>query len=136
MRPRQLADMYGWHVVFQASPVERVLLLYDRAIVLLKQATAALAAHQLREKGEALSRALDILVYLHASLDHDRGLTIAARLDQLYRYMLWRLTTANLANDPVGVAEVIQLLATLREGWQGVVRAAASAPQPRAASRL
>jgi len=57
---------------------------------------------------------------LNASLDRDRGGEIAGRLSQLYDYMLGRLLEANMQQSDPPLAEVLALLATLAEAWQGV----------------
>ena len=59
---------------------------------------------------------------MNAALDRDRGGEIAGRLAQLYDYMLKRLLEANMHQSDPPLAEVVALLATLAEAWQGVCR--------------
>jgi flagellar protein FliS len=52
----------------------------------------------------------------------EQGGEVAQNLRNLYRYMLNRLTQANVLNDPEIVAEAIRLLATIKGGWDQIVR--------------
>jgi flagellar protein FliS len=122
----QAVDAYRRQHVQGASPVEIVVLLYDKAIAQLRQAAAAMQAGQAMEKGRALGVAVDIIAELQAVLDGDRGGIIAAKLDALYTYMLTQLTQANLTNDMRKTEEVLHLLEELRESWRTLARPVAA----------
>ena len=62
--------------------------------------------------------------------DHRRGGEIALQLAQLYDYMLRRLHDANLRQADEPLAEVLSLLATLTEAWDGVIEALRPPPAP------
>ena len=53
-------------------------------------------------------------------LDHQAGGEIAARLGDLYDYIVRRLTHANLHGDDAALAECAKLVATLQDGWNGI----------------
>jgi flagellar protein FliS len=57
---------------------------------------------------------------LAGALDMERGGEIAVRLGRLYEYMLNRLTEANFRQSDEPLAEVLGLLATLTEAWDGI----------------
>ncbi len=122
----QAVNAYRQHHVLGASPIELVVLLYDKAIVQLRQAAAAMRAGEAAEKGRALGVAVDIIAELQAVLDNDRGGAIAGKLDSLYAYMLTQLTHANLRNDVRKTEEVIGLLEELREGWRALAQPVAA----------
>jgi flagellar biosynthetic protein FliS len=87
----------------------------------------------------ANNKACEIVIELASSLDRTAGGEIALRLAQLYEYMLGRLMEANLQQTDAPLAEVLGLLATLAEAWDGVRPAPAPPPeenlwQPQAAT--
>ena len=120
MLTQKRAGTYLEDQVKFASPIGLILLLYDKAIQMLKQSSTNLRAPQrdLMEKGRTLCVAVDIIAELQAVLDRERGGEIAAKLDALYGYMLDRLTLANYENNPALIDEVVGLLEELREGWR------------------
>ena len=72
-------------------------------------------------KGKSLGKAIRLINQLNNTLDMDRGREIADNLRALYVYMLARLTTANITNDPAIVGEVMSLLQKVKAGWDQVV---------------
>lgn len=104
-----------------ASPHQLILMLYDGALLALRTASAAMAQNDIPKKGASISKAIDIISNgLKVSLDLESGGEIAARLDALYEYMADRLLYANLHNNPAALDEVSELLAGLRDAWQGI----------------
>jgi flagellar protein FliS len=130
---------YQTQQVMTASPARLVCMLYDRAILSLKEAVAAIEAGQIEARWRANKRATDIIAHMWTTLDTERGGEIAANLADLFKYMLSRLPQIDFDNDPAPAREVIRLLEPLRESWHKVangeaeVRTAPSAP-PRAAA--
>lgn len=126
MLANQSAGTYQEDQVKFASPVTLVVMLYDKAIQCLKSSSSSIKSGEtdMKSKGLALCRAVDIISELRAVLDHQRGGEIAQRLDKLYAYMLERLTVANYENNSTAIDEVTRLLEELREGWRGAARAA------------
>jgi flagellar protein FliS len=72
-------------------------------------------------KGKAMGKALRLIGQLDATLDMEKGGQISANLHNLYLYMLGRLTTANVNNDARIVAEVANLVRTIKDGWDKIV---------------
>lgn len=104
--------------VSSADPHRLIMMLYDGAILSINQAQGHLQARNLARKGEATSKAIQIIEEgLRASLDRKVGGAIALQLDSLYEYMCQRLLLANVGNDPIGFAEVGRLLCDLRDAW-------------------
>jgi flagellar protein FliS len=106
--------------ILSAEPLELVRILYRSAMESVGDARRHLAAKEIRERAKALSKASEILLELTASLDFERGGEISRQLAALYEYMLLRLTEANLKQNDEILAEVLGLLATLLEGWEGI----------------
>lgn len=120
----QAAATYQKNAVLTASPEKLVKLLYDGAIKHLEKSKLGLAdAKTARspEVGQSLSRAMGILGELRASLDHAAGGQIAADLDRLYEFGLDQLSQANLTRTPTGVTNTLQVMRTLKEGWDGII---------------
>jgi flagellar secretion chaperone FliS len=129
----QTASVRGAEAYYQThiqsrSPLELVVMLYDGAIRFLNQTTEAMERGDLVAKRDAMSRSMAILSELQGMLDLEQGGEVAASLDSLYTYMIERLSAANAERDPKPIAEVIRLLAGLRDAWSQI----AHAPQPAA----
>ena len=103
------------------SPIELVILVYDRIADQLLLAEVAIAANQRAALGEAVQQAIDLIEQgLVAVLDHDKGGEVSANLGRVYDYCLRRLLKANLWRDVEMLREVGQLLAELRAGWEAI----------------
>lgn len=120
----QAAAAYQRNAVLTASPEKLVKLLYEGAIKNLEKSRAGLANESTRrapETGTALSKAIGILGELRAALDHAAGGEIARDLDRLYEYSLDQISQANLSRTPGGVDQALQVMRTLKEGWDAVI---------------
>lgn len=107
--------------VSAADPHKLILMLFDGALLSIGTASAAMENQDIPAKGQAISKAIEIIVNgLKASLDLDAGGELAARLSALYDYMSERLLYANLNNSRPALDEVHGLLETLREAWAGI----------------
>jgi flagellar protein FliS len=118
------AATYQKNAILTASPEKLVKLLYDGAIKNLEKARAGLADTRTARSpdvGNALGKAMGILGELRASLDHAAGGEIAKDLDRLYEFSLDQLSQANLNRTPEGVANTLQVMRTLKEGWDGII---------------
>jgi flagellar secretion chaperone FliS len=114
--------------ILSADPIELVRLVYQSAMEAIRDARRHLANQEILERARAISRASEILLELMESLDFERGGDISPQLAALYDYMLRRLTEANLKQSDAPLADVLALLATLLEAWEGI-----SAPERPAA---
>jgi flagellar protein FliS len=108
-----------------ADPHRLVLMLFDGALQCLSEAQGHLRRRDAAAKGQALSRAIQIIEEgLAASVDESAGGALAAQLKDLYAYIARRIVRANRANDAGVLAEAAKLLAELRGAWQDI------APRP------
>jgi len=121
-------DAYLEGRVLSADPLELVGLLYGGASAAVRQARRSLADGDIGGRSRAIANAYDILAELAGSLDRARGGEIGERLLSLYDYMQRRLIEANLEQADSPLSEVLGLLATLSEAWEGVHAQAAPAP--------
>lgn len=109
--------------VSNASPHRLIQMLFEGAIGRLAAAQGAMTREDLAGKGENLGKAISIIGGLRGSLDMSAG-ELSENLDKLYEYMNFRLLEASSQNDANKVIEVIQLLKTLKSGWDEII------PQP------
>lgn len=104
-----------------ADPHRLILLLFAGAQAAIGKARAAMQQRQIAVKGEAISKAIDIIANgLKVSLDLEKGGEIAERLDALYDYLVLRLLRANLENDLHALEEVAGLLEEIHGAWRDI----------------
>lgn len=103
-----------------ADPHRLIQMLIDGALAKLVVAKAMMERRDVAKKGENVSWAISIIGGLQASLDMQKGGEIAQTLNALYEYMTVRLAHANATNDVAGLDEVIHLMKTIKEGWDGI----------------
>jgi flagellar protein FliS len=120
---------YQTQQIMTASPAQLVAMLYDKAILSLREAIRAIEAGEIEARFNANRRAGDIVTHLWQTLDTERGGEVAANLSRLYAFILSRLPFVDVRNDPEPAREAIALLEPLRESWSALARgAAAKAP--------
>lgn len=113
-------DTYLEERILSADPMELVRLLYQASIAAVRKARGHLAEGEIAARSRTISHAYRLLNELNASLDHDRGGDLSRRLAGMYKYMMQRLIEANFQQRDEPLAEVLGLLATLAEAWDGV----------------
>jgi flagellar protein FliS len=106
------------HEIEQASPVRLVVMLYDKAVSLLRQSVLHIDRNNVKAKGEALNRVVEIIGELQAVLNREEGGLVAQNLDAMYEFMIQSVTLANLNNDSRPLDGVLKVLEELRKGWQ------------------
>ena len=108
-----------------ADPHRLILLLFAGAQAAIGNARAAMKQQQIAAKGEAISKAVDIISNgLKVSLDLEQGGEIAGQLDALYGYLVLRLLRANLDNDLTALEEVAGLLEEIHGAWREIAPSA------------
>jgi flagellar secretion chaperone FliS len=132
---RQPYHTYKQTEVSTATPMKLVLMLYDGAISFLARSLEYGEAGDVRNRNLSANKARAIIEELNHSLNIEVGGELAGHLRRLYLFMNRHLLQATMGNQTAGIREVIDLLTTLREGWQDAYRqtsmsAAASYGQP------
>ncbi len=102
------------------SPIGLVIMLYDRAIVLLNKAKDEISEKQYEAKGNTLDKASDIITELITTLDKDKGGEIASSLANLYNFVLREISNANSKLDTKSLENAIKILSELRESWENI----------------
>jgi flagellar protein FliS len=115
-------------LVADASPARLVQIMFEQILAQLMTAQGCMARisgnlplNEVRTKCTALNKAVRLIIQLSESLDMEQGREIAQNLRSLYDYMLNRLTLANANNDPEIVGEIINLVQTIKIGWDKIV---------------
>jgi flagellar protein FliS len=125
--------------IADATPHKLIALLFDGAHEFLRKAASAMARNDHAAKGEAITRVIRIVDEgLRACLD-DRGGELTENLRALYTYLMSRLLTASLRNDPAMLDEVEELLGKISSAWAEIAPAAkarADAPAAITSARL
>ncbi|WP_438288576.1 flagellar export chaperone FliS [Edwardsiella tarda] len=104
-----------------ASPHQLIVMLFDGAHSALVRAALHIDAGQVALKGQALSKAINIIDNgLKAGLDLEKGGELAQNLSALYDYMVQRLLHANLHNDADAVRHVTELLDNIADAWRQI----------------
>jgi len=104
-----------------ATPHRLVSMLFDGALEAIAQAKGAIASHDLAAKAKAIGRAVAIVEEgLRAALDLKAGGKVARDLNDLYTYVVQRLTWANLKSDVVALDECARLLKPVQEAWNTI----------------
>ncbi|MCM8596748.1 flagellar export chaperone FliS [Accumulibacter sp.] len=108
-----------------ADPHRLILLLFAGAQAAIANARAAIARNDVAARGEAISKAIDIIGNgLKLSLDPESGGQLADRLAALYDYLVLRLLRANMNGDLAAIDEVSALIEEIHGAWREISPAA------------
>jgi flagellar protein FliS len=106
----------------EASPHRLIQMLMEGGLARIAQARGAMEREQTALKGELIGKSIAIITGLRESLDHQQGGELAGSLDNLYEYMINRLTEANVSNEPALLEEVSGLLRNVKAGWDAIAQ--------------
>lgn len=98
------------------APGKLLVLLYDRMLRDLDEASSAIDRRDTVAAHGALTHAQDIVAELHSALDVDRWDGAAAMVD-LYTYLADLLGRANVSKSMALVLEARSVVAPLRDTW-------------------
>lgn len=107
-----------------ADPHKITLLLLQGALDRIAYAKGAMERKEYDRKADFISRTSAILMHLRDTLDGDATNEISANMFALYEYMIDRLTTAHMDNNPDILDEVSGLLTPIRDAWVQIPEAA------------
>jgi len=119
---------YKKNKIITASGAELIVQLYDEIIKNIHLARAilikgdTLTFDEIKEKGNVISKAINIVTGLAEALDMEKGGDISINLGKLYEFVNMRLLNANLNNDPVMLDEALKVLHELRDAWEGILQ--------------
>lgn len=124
MNPYQAAQKYSSLKVHSgvedASPHRLIQMLFEGALERIAQAKGAMQQKQIARKGELIGKAVNIVGGLQGSLNDTEGGALGANLDDLYDYIIRRLTQANFSNDISMLDECGRLLGEIKFAWDAI----------------
>lgn len=100
---------------------EVLLMLYDGALKFMAQAKERMLAGDVAGKGLLISKTLDVITELGASLNQEVGGELARNLFQLYLVCNAKLLRANMNQDPTLVDEVAAIISGLRSAYAEIL---------------
>jgi flagellar secretion chaperone FliS len=103
-----------------ASPHRLIQMLMEGALQRLAEAKGAIQRNKVNVKGEAIGKAISIVSGLRDALNIEVGGEMAQNLDDLYDYMQRQLLQSNLKDDENIIEEVIDLIKTIKSGWDAI----------------
>ena len=117
---RYATNAYTNTKINTATPLDLVIMLYDGAIDYLNKTSYNMDKGDFSRKAEFMSKAINIISELAASLNMEDGKEVARNLQELYIYMLNTITSANIDNNVEKINHVVGLLKNLRSAWQEI----------------
>ncbi len=112
-----MVDSYKKMQIGTADPATLILMLFDRAIVLLDKAKNEIIEKQYEEKGHSLIKANEIIAELAGSLDAEKGGEIATSLSRLYNFVMREIIDADTNRNTNAIDNARRIVSELRESW-------------------
>jgi flagellar protein FliS len=116
----QKADSYKKSQVETADQLSLILMLYDRAILLLDKGKKEISEKKHEAKHHSLAKARDIVFELIQSLDQDKGGEVAASLSRLYDFAIREILGADTNQNTKAVDNAKGILSELRDSWKDI----------------
>ncbi len=121
MTPSDVKKEYVASRVSSATPMELTRMLYEGALQSVQEAVTAHRAGDILARGNAVTKAVQILGELRFSLRREVNPQYCDTLAGLYGYLQRRLIQAHAEKSESMLREVQGLVQTLLEGWVGAI---------------
>lgn len=108
--------------VSAATPMELTRMLFEGAVQSVRDSITAHRAGDILARGNAVTKAVQILGELRFSLRRDVAPQYCDTLSGLYGYLQSRLIQAHAEKSELMLQEVLGLIQTLLDGWIGATR--------------
>jgi flagellar protein FliS len=122
MTPTNPRKEYISNRVAAATPVELTRMLFEGAVQAVEEAVTAHRCGDILARGNAVTRAVEILGELRFSLRRDVAPQYCDTLSGLYGYLQSRLIQAHAEKSESMLQEVVRLIQTLLDGWIGAMQ--------------
>jgi len=122
MPPGSAHKEYLSQRVTAASPPELIRMLYEAAVQAVEEALEALRSGDILRRGNAVTKAIEIIGELRLSLRREVQPAYCDTLSGLYSYLQRQLIRAHAEKSEGPFQEVARLLHTLLEGWEGALK--------------
>jgi flagellar protein FliS len=113
-------DLYRTHALEGATGVELTIALYDGIIRFMHDAIAAVDRNDTGQRRAAVKRAMDIIIYLQATLNKDLGGKPAEALSEFYAAMFALMLQGSQAKSRQKFEQVIANVRNVRDAWKQI----------------
>ena len=120
MNHNKYCSQYKTNQISYAEQGKLILMMYDGAIMFIKQAKNKLKKNDLGGMGLYLGKAESVISELSNSLNSEEGGNISKSLESLYNFILKELLLANIKKDPIVLEKLTSILSKLREAWHQI----------------
>jgi len=110
---------YASNKILTASPAELTLMLYEGAIKFSNIALAAMENDDVEKAHNNVIKVRNIILEFQSTLNYDYP--VAKDFNNVYEYLKFRLTEANLHKEPAIMEEILGHLRTMRDTWKEVM---------------
>lgn len=110
---------YANNRILTATPAELTLMLYDGAIKFGNIARTAIENNEVEKAHNNIMKVRNIITEFQATLNH--SYPVAKDFDEVYRYIKFCLTEANVKKDLEMMDRALDTLRTMRETWKQVM---------------
>ena len=110
---------YASNKILTASPAELTLMLYEGAIKFANIALAAMENNDVEKAHNNVIKVRNIILEFQSTLNYDYP--VAQDFNNVYEYLKYRLTEANLHKEPEIMEEILGHLRTMRDTWKEVM---------------
>ncbi len=121
MTPKNPHKEYTSSRVASATPMELTRMLYEGAVQAVQEALTAHRGGDILARGNAVTRAVEILGELRFSLRREVAPQYCDTLSGLYGYLQSRLIQAHAEKSESMLQEALGLTQTLLDGWIGAI---------------
>ena len=105
-----------------ATPLQLIIMLYDKAISSLNNAIGLLENNS--KKFDVINnnilKAQEIVSELMLSLDFEKGKEIAENLYKIYDYIIRECIDANIKKDKEKLKNIVKILSELKSAWEAI----------------
>lgn len=114
---RQYGEVKVKAAVASASSYDLIKMLYDGLLERIAQMKGAIEQKNIELKNKKVNQAIAIISGLRESLDHESGVELSGRLDDIYDYVQRRLWQAHVKNDAEILDECAALVSEISGAW-------------------
>ena len=110
---------YASNKILTASPAELTLMLYEGAIKFANIAIAARENNDVEKAHNNVIKVRNIILEFQSTLNY--SYPVSQDFNNVYEYLKFRLTEANLHKEPEIMEEILGHLRTMRDTWKEVM---------------
>lgn len=112
------AHAYQRRLIETATPIGLIVLLFERAVLALERAGAAMERNDIETRTAELNRALAIVAELKRSLNFERGGQVAHTFDRFYQMAERQIVTAACRRDRALIGQLQKQFCQIRDAWR------------------